>query len=116
VTPTGPGLTGCQVYGPNGTILTFKCHNLGADETSDPFTPSWKLIGNYYQWGRSQIAANAPVNNSIDGANQGTISGWNNTNAPDDCKDVQKQFVKCSEKYDRETCRDILGYNQCPVD
>jgi hypothetical protein len=36
--------------------------------------------------------------------------------APDDCKDVQKQFVKCSEKYDRETCRDILGYNQCPVD
>jgi hypothetical protein len=38
------------------------------------------------------------------------------TVAPDDCKDVQKQFVKCSEKYDRETCRDILGYNQCPVD
>ena len=36
--------------------------------------------------------------------------------APDDCKDVQKQFLKCSEKYDRETCRDILGYNQCPVD
>jgi hypothetical protein len=34
----------------------------------------------------------------------------------DDCKDVQKQFLKCSEKYDRETCRDILGYNQCPVE
>jgi len=31
----------------------------------------------------------------------------------DDCKDIQKQFVKCTEKYDRETCRDILGYNQC---
>jgi uncharacterized protein (TIGR02145 family) len=91
VTPTGPGLTGCQVYGPNGTILTFKCHNLGADETADPYTPSWKLNGHYYQWGRSQIAANAPVNNSIDGANQGTISGWNNTNAPDDSwKDTEK--------------------------
>ena len=35
---------------------------------------------------------------------------------PDDCKDVQKQFLQCSEKYDRETCRDILGYNKCPVD
>jgi len=38
------------------------------------------------------------------------------SSAPDDCKDVQKQFVKCTEKYDRETCRDILGYNQCPVE
>jgi hypothetical protein len=36
--------------------------------------------------------------------------------APDDCKDIQKQFVKCTEKYDRETCRDILGYNKCLVD
>jgi len=36
--------------------------------------------------------------------------------APDDCKDIQKQFLKCSEKYDRETCRDILGYNKCLVD
>ena len=35
---------------------------------------------------------------------------------PDDCKDVKKQFLQCSEKYDRETCRDILGYNKCPVD
>lgn len=34
----------------------------------------------------------------------------------DDCKDVQKQFLQCSEKYDRETCRDILGFNKCPVD
>ena len=36
--------------------------------------------------------------------------------ASDDCKDIQKQFVKCSEKYDKETCRDILGYNKCLVD
>lgn len=34
----------------------------------------------------------------------------------DDCNDIQKQFVKCSEKYDKETCRDILGYNKCLVD
>ena len=33
-----------------------------------------------------------------------------------DCDDVKKQFVKCCEKYDRDTCKDILGYNKCPVD
>jgi hypothetical protein len=45
-----------------------------------------------------------------------TSSTLSSPSMPDDCKDVQKQFVKCSEKYDRETCRDILGYNQCPVE
>jgi hypothetical protein len=45
-----------------------------------------------------------------------TSSTPSSPSMPDDCKDVQKQFVKCSEKYDRETCRDILGYNQCPVE
>jgi hypothetical protein len=43
-------------------------------------------------------------------------SAPSSSSLPDDCKDVQKQFVKCSEKYDRETCRDILGFNKCPVD
>jgi hypothetical protein len=43
-------------------------------------------------------------------------SASTSSSMPDDCKDVQKQFLKCSEKYDRETCRDILGFNKCPVD
>ncbi|MEY3368804.1 MAG: hypothetical protein RI973_1959, partial [Bacteroidota bacterium] len=31
----------------------FMCHNLGAANTSaDPFTPSWEIIGGYWQWGR----------------------------------------------------------------
>jgi len=82
VTPTGPGLTGCQVYGPNGTILTFKCHNLGADESANPYTPSWKLIGNLYQWGRSNVLLPAPTdgteaNSNVTGTNGNTI------NAPD---------------------------------
>ena len=33
-----------------------------------------------------------------------------------ECDEVKKQFVKCCEKYDRATCKDILGYNKCPVD
>ena len=38
-------------------------------------------------------------------------SSSTSSSMPDDCKDVQKQFLQCSEKYDRETCRDILDYN-----
>ena len=90
VTPTGPGLTGCQVYGPNGTILTFKCHNLGADETADPYTPSWKLNGHYYHWGRSTIILPAPTDGTEANAN---ISGTttNTTSAPDNSwKDAEK--------------------------
>ena len=90
VTPTGPGLTGCQVYGPNGTILTFKCHNLGADETADPYTPSWKLNGHYYHWGRSTIILPAPTDGTEANAN---ISGTttNTTSAPDNSwKDTEK--------------------------
>ena len=43
-------------------------------------------------------------------------SSSTSSSMPDDCKDVKKQFLQCSEKYDRETCRDILGFNKCPVD
>jgi len=91
VTPTGPGLIGCQVYGPNGTILTFKCHNLGADETADPYTPSWKLNGNYYQWGRSTIFLPAPTGETLDNSNSTGLAGLPITDAPDDSwKDTEK--------------------------
>jgi uncharacterized protein (TIGR02145 family) len=69
-------LTGCQVCGV-GSIMTFKCHNLGADESADPFTPDWKLNGHYYQWGRSAVAAAGPTGPSAGEANDGAITGWN---------------------------------------
>jgi uncharacterized protein (TIGR02145 family) len=38
----------------------FMCHNLGADETADPFTPDKRINGAYYQWGKKAAVANAP--------------------------------------------------------
>ena len=35
----------------------FMCHNLGANESVDPFTPSADLNGDYYQWGSKTPAA-----------------------------------------------------------
>ncbi|MFN5787776.1 MAG: FISUMP domain-containing protein, partial [Bacteroidota bacterium] len=63
---------------PGGTI-TFMKHNLGADQTADPLTPSWRLNGDYYQWGRPTKAANGPSNGTGDGD---AVNGvWNTTPA-----------------------------------
>lgn len=82
-----------------GDFIVYKCHNLGADTTANPFTPSWRLNGNYYQWGRNPScfgrdgtdAANpctspvygaaAPWGNTSSNDNAGAISGWSSTNA-----------------------------------
>jgi uncharacterized protein (TIGR02145 family) len=71
----------CGAYVAAGVWKAFKCHNLGADESADPFTPDWKLNGNYYQWGRSGVAANGPTGPSSGEANDGAITGWNSTAA-----------------------------------
>ncbi|MFN9115189.1 MAG: hypothetical protein ACK5XN_34450, partial [Bacteroidota bacterium] len=61
----------------------FMCYNLGSANTSaDPFTPSWEINGGYWQWGRSAEAAAGPTGSGAGQANDGTISGWNTTNAP----------------------------------
>ncbi len=71
----------CGAYVAAGVWKAFKCHNLGADESADPFTPSWKLNGAYYQWGRSAVAAPGPTGPSAGEANAGAITGWNTTAA-----------------------------------
>lgn len=43
----------CGAYVAAGVWKNFMCHNLGADTTADPFTPSAAINGSYYQWGRS---------------------------------------------------------------
>ena len=73
----------CGAFIAAGVWKTFKCHNLGAVSTADPFTPSWQLNGNYYQWGRSAVAASAPTGNASSQANAGAISGWSTVAAPD---------------------------------
>jgi uncharacterized protein (TIGR02145 family) len=42
------------------------CHNLGADENADPFTPSYSLNGAYYKWGSKEFTG---------GENDGIIAG-----------------------------------------
>jgi uncharacterized protein (TIGR02145 family) len=42
----------------NGGHLRFMKHNLGADTTADPLTPSWKLNGAYFQWGKKPVDTN----------------------------------------------------------
>ena len=75
----------CGAFIAAGVWKTFKCHNLGAALSADPFTPSWRLNGNYYQWGIKSIAVTAPTDGTtIAGANSGAITGWNTTAAPND--------------------------------
>jgi Fibrobacter succinogenes major domain (Fib_succ_major) len=91
---------GCGAYVASGVWKEFMCHNLGANTSADPFTPSWELNGNYYQWGRNptcfgrdgEDAANpcsspvygaaAPWGNTTANDNAGIITGWSTTNAP----------------------------------
>ena len=50
----------------------YMCHNVGATETSDPFTASSALCGNYYRWGRDEVVADASTPAAA-------ISGWSST-------------------------------------
>lgn len=58
----------------------FMCHNLGADQSGDPFTPSASIHGAKYQWGKSV----AGINQYDDQNNSGAITGWNTIMAPED--------------------------------
>ncbi|RNA62600.1 hypothetical protein D1631_11975 [Chryseobacterium nematophagum] len=58
-----------------GQTQVWALYNLGADESFDPHIPLQEIHGNYYQWGRNTVVANAST-----GA--GAIGGWNTTIAP----------------------------------
>ena len=91
---------GCGAFVAAGQWKVFSCYNLGAANTSaDPFTPSWEINGNYYQWGTNPTCfgldgidgtntcsfpvygAAGPWGNSSSEDNRGAISNWNNTSA-----------------------------------
>ena len=69
--------TGTTVVLP-GNPEAWMRHNLGANTSLDPDqNPSViGLHGNYYQWGRAAVVANASTP-------AGAIGGWNTANAPD---------------------------------
>jgi uncharacterized protein (TIGR02145 family) len=73
----------CGAYITAGVWKIFKCHNLGADTTVNPFTPNWQLNGNYYQWGRAAVAADGPTGPAIGESNDGGITGYSTIDASD---------------------------------
>jgi uncharacterized protein (TIGR02145 family) len=89
----------CGAYVAPGVWKEFDCYNLaaiGKTTGDDPFTPSWRLIGGYWQWGRkgpdftqwhttnSSNFAHGPTGSDAGTANDGSVSGWDQTYAPDD--------------------------------
>lgn len=47
-------------YGSAGAWKQFQCFNMGATATTDPFTPSAGINGNYYQWGAKNFSVSGP--------------------------------------------------------
>jgi uncharacterized protein (TIGR02145 family) len=93
------GLPGpCGAYVAPNVWKEFDCYNLaavGKTTNDDPFTPSWRLIGGYWQWGRkgpdssqwyntnTANYAHGPTGTNESEANSGEISGWDQTYASD---------------------------------
>jgi len=72
--------TGCGAFIAAGTWREFSCYNLGSANTSaNPFTPSWEINGGYWQWGRVAQAAAGPTGPGAGQANDGNVTGWNNS-------------------------------------
>jgi len=87
----------CGAYVAPGVWKKFDCYNLaaiGKTTGDDPFTPSWRLIGGYWQWGRkgpnssqwydtnTSNFAHGPTGFEWSEANDDDINGGD-TNAPD---------------------------------
>ncbi|CAA7196611.1 hypothetical protein CHRY9293_02691 [Chryseobacterium potabilaquae] len=58
----------------SGATKNWLAHNLGANTSLDPNTLVKDIHGNYYQWGRNNVVADADTP-------AGVISGWNTTSA-----------------------------------
>jgi hypothetical protein len=84
----------CGAYVAPGVWKEFDCYNLaavGKTTNDDPFTPSWRLIGGYWQWGRkgpdpsqwhdtnTEHFAHGPTGPGETEANDSSISNWWNT-------------------------------------
>jgi len=88
----------CGAFVAPGVWKEFDCYNLaaiGKTTNDDPFTPSWRLIGGYWQWGRkgpsssqwydtnTEHFAHGPTGPGLSEANDDSISGWDGSDAPD---------------------------------
>jgi uncharacterized protein (TIGR02145 family) len=95
VAASSPPAQSCWAKVSATDTLFFMCHNLASANTSaDPFTPSWEINGGYWQWGRkgpdaslwlntnTTEFAHGPTGPGAGEANETSISGWNQTAAP----------------------------------
>jgi uncharacterized protein (TIGR02145 family) len=88
---TKPATKSCGAYTAPGVWKEFDCYNLaaiGKTTNDDPFTPSWRLIGGYWQWGRkgpdpsrwyntnTKHFAHGPTGSGLGSGNWREISGW----------------------------------------
>jgi uncharacterized protein (TIGR02145 family) len=62
----------CGAYTAPDVFKAFMCHNLGADQNADPFTPAAAIHGAKYKWGTGLVA----LTQAEDQAENGTISNW----------------------------------------
>ncbi|GAB6008100.1 hypothetical protein [Dysgonomonas reticulitermitis] len=60
----------CGAYVAVGVWKEFMCHNLGANQGLNPFSPAKGLNGDYYQWGQKDPVA------TVDTPYSAAISGW----------------------------------------
>ena len=66
----------CGAFIAPGVWKDFMCHNLGADYSADPFTPSAAIEGARYQWGAQTGETGRYYSQADSQANSGVIPGW----------------------------------------
>ncbi|MDR1592284.1 MAG: fibrobacter succinogenes major paralogous domain-containing protein, partial [Prevotellaceae bacterium] len=70
----------CGAYVANNVWKAFMCHNLGANEGADPFTPAAEIHGAKYKWGVNRPAlTQAQDQNS---AYNSSVPNWDTITAP----------------------------------
>ena len=72
----------CGAYIAPGVFKEFMCHNLGADTSANPFTPSEAIHGAKYQWGKLLPALTQAQDQ--DPANDLGVAGWDTSAIADD--------------------------------
>ena len=68
--------TVCGVNTNASTVKRFMCHDLGADQSRDPFVPHPDLIGNLYNWGIGTPAMDAATARDYHKNNTALGASW----------------------------------------